>query len=193
MNDSAVRVGVGTRLKYDGEVVTAEEMFGSAAGNEVLVRDRTERRFRWSLREVLVSGRATVIAEGPGPASDDPRETASIVLAQLTDEELDAIRERAAHINEVLYGFRSGSAEFPAKGAADCPTLAAYCRAVGTSPSTVDGTTAAPGTRPAGAALDPRSVRAPDAPHRIRSADPARPLARSPARPLAHLLDDLAA
>jgi hypothetical protein len=116
VNGSALRVGVGTRLKYDGEVVTVEEMFGSAAGNEVLVRDGPGRRFRLSLREVLASGRAAVIPEGPGPASDDPRETTSVVLAQLTDEELDAVRERAAHIHEVLYGFRSGSDELPAPG-----------------------------------------------------------------------------
>ncbi|MFF7648793.1 TnsA-like heteromeric transposase endonuclease subunit [Streptomyces sp. NPDC007983] len=115
VNDSAVRVGVGTRLRYDGEVVVVEEMFGSAAGNELLVRDGQGRRVRLSLREVLASGRAAVIAEGQGPASDDDRETASVVLAQLSDEELEAVRERAAHINEVLYGFRSGSAELPAE------------------------------------------------------------------------------
>ncbi|MEO3839732.1 TnsA-like heteromeric transposase endonuclease subunit [Streptomyces sp. B22F1] len=132
VNGAGVRVGVGTRLKYDGEVVTVEEMFGSAAGNEVLVRDGPGRRFRLSLREVLASGRAAVIPEGPGPASDDPRETASIVLAQLTDEELDAVRERAAHINEVLYGFRWGSEELPAPGeprpqyAATVPKLMRY-------------------------------------------------------------------
>ncbi|MGW7572650.1 hypothetical protein [Streptomyces sp. NPDC054765] len=39
MNGSALRAGVGARLKCDGEVVTVEELFGSAAGNEVLVRE----------------------------------------------------------------------------------------------------------------------------------------------------------
>ncbi|WP_345128447.1 TnsA-like heteromeric transposase endonuclease subunit, partial [Streptomyces chiangmaiensis] len=132
VNESAVRVGVGTRLKYDGEVVTVEEMFASAAGNVVLVRDGQGGRFRLSLREVLTSGRAVVIPEGPGPASDDPRETSSVVLAQLTEEELDAVRERAAHVNEVLYGFRSGSAELSAPGeprpqyAATVPKLQRY-------------------------------------------------------------------
>ncbi|MCZ4095253.1 TnsA-like heteromeric transposase endonuclease subunit [Streptomyces sp. H39-C1] len=124
VNGSAVRVGVGTRLKYDGEVVTVEEMFGSAAGNEVLVRDGRSCRFRLSLREVLASGRAAVIPDGRGPGSDDPRETASILLAQLTDEELEAVRERAAHINEVLYGFRSGSAECPEPGEPRTPYVA---------------------------------------------------------------------
>ncbi|WP_240467660.1 TnsA-like heteromeric transposase endonuclease subunit [Streptomyces albus] len=113
---AAVRVGVGTRLKYDGEVVVVEEMFGSATGNEVLVRDGPGRRFRLSLREVLASGRAQVIAAGPGPQADDDRETASVLLAQLSDEELAAVRERAAHINEVLTGFRSGSDELAVPG-----------------------------------------------------------------------------
>ncbi|MGA4902188.1 TnsA-like heteromeric transposase endonuclease subunit [Streptomyces griseoincarnatus] len=116
VSGAAVRVGVGTRLKYDGEVVVVEEMFGSAAGNEVLVRDGPGRRFRLSLREVLASGRAQVIATGPGPESDDDREAASVLLAQLSEEELDEIRERAAHINEVLTGFRSGSDELAEPG-----------------------------------------------------------------------------
>ncbi|WP_151478224.1 TnsA-like heteromeric transposase endonuclease subunit [Streptomyces albicerus] len=114
VNGAAVRVGVGTRLRYDGEVVVVEEMFGAPTGSEVLVRDGPGRRFRLALREVLSSGRAQVIAEEPGPASDDPCETASVVLAQLGEEELTEVRERAAHINEVLYGFRSGTVELAA-------------------------------------------------------------------------------
>ncbi|MFB6984511.1 TnsA-like heteromeric transposase endonuclease subunit [Streptomyces sp. NPDC056304] len=129
---AAVRVGVGTRLRYDGEVVVVEEMFGSAAGNEVLVRDGPGRRFRLSLREVLSSGRAQVIASEPGPQSDDDRETASVLLAQLSEEELERVRERAAHINEVLTGFRSGSDELSEPGeprpqyAATIPKLERY-------------------------------------------------------------------
>ncbi|WP_078655755.1 TnsA-like heteromeric transposase endonuclease subunit [Streptomyces fulvoviolaceus] len=114
--DGAVRVGVGTRFHYDGEVVTVEEMFGSAAGNEILVKDGRGRRFRLSLREVLASGRARVIAAKPGPSSGDPGETASVVLAQLDDDELEKVRERAAHLNEVICGFRSGSPELAAPG-----------------------------------------------------------------------------
>jgi hypothetical protein len=61
VSGAAVRVGVGTRMKYDGEVVVVEEIFGSAAGNELLVRDGQDRRFRLSLREALASGRAAVV------------------------------------------------------------------------------------------------------------------------------------
>ncbi|UXY26082.1 TnsA-like heteromeric transposase endonuclease subunit [Streptomyces sp. HUAS TT20] len=98
MTGAAVRVGVGTRLMDDGEAVVVEAMFGAAAGNEVLVRDGSGRRFRLSVREVLTSSRAAVIPERLGPASDDDRETASVILAQLTDAELAEVRERAAHM-----------------------------------------------------------------------------------------------
>ncbi|GAX58438.1 integrase/transposase [Streptomyces olivochromogenes] len=132
VNGAAVRVGVGTRLKYDGEVVVVEEMFGSAAGNELLVCDGAGRRFRLSLRVALSSGRATVIATGPGPEADDDRETASVLFALLSKGELAEVRERAAHVNEVLTGFRSGSEEAPEPGeprpqyAATVPKLQRY-------------------------------------------------------------------
>ena len=110
------RVGVGTRFAYDGELVTVVEMFASAHGNEILVRDGRDRRFRLSLREALASGRARVIPDGPGPSSDEPRETASVILGQLTAEALKEVRERAADVNEVLSGYRSGSDELAGPG-----------------------------------------------------------------------------
>jgi hypothetical protein len=102
---------VGTRFVYDGEVVAVVEMSASAHGNEILVRDGRDRRFRLSLREVLASGRARVIPDGPGPSSDEPREMASVILGQLTAEALKEVRERAADVNEVLSGYRSGTEE----------------------------------------------------------------------------------
>lgn len=116
MGQAGVRVGVGTRFAYDGEVVTVMEMFASASGNEMLVRDGRDRRLRLSLREVLASGRARVIPDGPGPSSDEPRETPSVILGQLTGEALAAVRERAADVNEVLSGYRSGSEELAGPG-----------------------------------------------------------------------------
>ncbi|WP_181792931.1 hypothetical protein [Streptomyces sp. WELS2] len=113
---------VGTELGCDGEVVVAEEMFGSAVGNEVLVRDGAGRRFRLSLREVLAFGRAQVIATGPGPQADDDRERASVPLVQLGDEEPAAVRQRAPM--EVPTRFRSGGdglAE-PGEPRPRCPT-----------------------------------------------------------------------
>jgi transposase InsO family protein len=116
MGQAGVRVSVGTRFVYDGEVVAVVEMSASAHGNEVLVRDGRDRRFRLSLREILASGRARVIPDGPGPSSDEPRETASVILGQLTAEALQEVRERAADVNEVLSGYRSGSEELAGPG-----------------------------------------------------------------------------
>jgi hypothetical protein len=39
-----------------------------------------------------------------------------VLFAQLSEEELAEVRERGAHINEVLTGFPSGSAELPEPG-----------------------------------------------------------------------------
>jgi hypothetical protein len=116
MGQAGVRVGVGTRFAYDGEVVTVVEMFASAHGNELLVRDGRDRRFRLSLREALASGRARVIPDGPGPSSDEPREMASVILGQLTAQALKEVRERAADVNEVLSGYRSGTEELAGPG-----------------------------------------------------------------------------
>jgi hypothetical protein len=116
MGKAGVRVGVGTRFAYDGEVVTVVEMFASAHGNELLVRDGRDRRFRLSLREALASGRGRVIPDGPGPSSDEPREMASVILGQLTAQALTEVRERAADVNEVLSGYRSGTDELAGPG-----------------------------------------------------------------------------
>ena len=69
---AAVPVGVGTTFAYDGETVTVVEMLPTSRGNEVMVADRGgERRYRLSLRELLASGRASIITTDDGPRSDD--------------------------------------------------------------------------------------------------------------------------
>jgi transposase InsO family protein len=112
----AVRLGIGTRLVYDGEVVTVEQLFGSAAGCEVLARDGRGRPLRLSLRELLTAERARVVPAKPGPASDDAGEVAATVLAQLSEAERVEVLERAAQVRELLTGYRSGSAEMAAPG-----------------------------------------------------------------------------
>lgn len=116
MSVAGVRIGVGTRFRLDGETVEITELFPTSAGNEVLLKDAAGRFTRMSVRELLVSERAVVIPDGPGPSPDGPLETAAAVLSQLTDAERAAVLERAAHIREVLYGYRSGSPELAAAG-----------------------------------------------------------------------------
>ncbi|MEV6231816.1 Mu transposase C-terminal domain-containing protein [Saccharopolyspora shandongensis] len=117
MNNASVRVGVGTRYIYDGEVVEVVEMLTTIAGNEVVLKNaRGTQISRVSVRELLVSDHARVIPDGPGPSSEDPQEIASVVLAELTDAEKHQVRERAAHVREVLTGYRAGSPELAEDG-----------------------------------------------------------------------------
>jgi transposase InsO family protein len=109
-----VRIGVGTRFSYDGEVVEIIEVLTTPAGNEVVlkvVRDLSIRRM--ALRELLNSRNAQVIPDGPGPGADDDVETAGVVLAQLSDVELAEIAARAEHVREVLTGYKSGHSNLP--------------------------------------------------------------------------------
>ncbi|MGI5281604.1 hypothetical protein [Streptomyces rochei] len=52
----------------------------------------------------------------PGPAADDPQETAAVVLARPDAGEREQVLQRAAQVREVLTGFRSGSEELAAEG-----------------------------------------------------------------------------
>lgn len=112
MSGVFVRVGVGTRFWYDGETVEVIEMAITATGNEVVLKDHHGRLLRLAVKELLLSDRARVIPDSPGPSSDDVEDLASVVLAQLSHGQRDALLERAAHIREVLTGYRSG---FPEK------------------------------------------------------------------------------
>ncbi|GFH39228.1 helix-turn-helix domain-containing protein [Streptomyces pacificus] len=116
MSRAAVRVGVGSRFSYDGEVVEVVEFAGTQAGGEVVLKDGRGRLLRLAVKELLVSDRARIIPDGPGPASDDPQEMAAVVLDRLESGERERVLERAAHVREVLTGFRSGSEELPREG-----------------------------------------------------------------------------
>lgn len=116
MSSASVRVGVGTRFRYDGETVEVIEMAITATGNEVVLKDHHGRVMRLAVKELLQSVRAQVIPDSPGPSSGDDEDLASVVLAQLSHGHRDALLERAAHIREVLTGYRSGSPEMAEEG-----------------------------------------------------------------------------
>jgi transposase InsO family protein len=112
-----VRIGVGTRFSYDGEVVEIVEVLTTPAGNEVVlkaVRDHSIRRM--ALRELLNSSDGKVIPDGPGPGADDDVEIAGVVLTQLSDLERREVAARADHVREVLTGYKSGHSELPRPG-----------------------------------------------------------------------------
>ncbi|WP_232661235.1 Mu transposase C-terminal domain-containing protein [Pseudonocardia sp. TRM90224] len=109
MSRAAVRVKVGTRFSYDGETAEVVEMAVSPAGNEVVLKDGRGQLLRLSLKELLLSDRAAIIPDEPGPSGDDDEDVASVVLGQLDAREKLKVLERAEHVREILTGFRSGT------------------------------------------------------------------------------------
>ncbi|MFI9546778.1 helix-turn-helix domain-containing protein [Streptomyces sp. NPDC052016] len=116
MSWAGTRVGVGTRFRYDGETVEVIELAITSNGNEAVLKDGRGKLIRLGVKELLLSDRARVIPEGSGPSSDDDEDIAGVVLSQQSESEQDGVRERAAHIREVLTGYRSGTPELAAGG-----------------------------------------------------------------------------
>jgi len=118
MSNGTVRLGVGTRVIYDGEVLEVVELRPSPAGNDVVLRSPADQQrvVHVALRELLASHRARVATDLPGPSSDDLEDPATVVLAGMTDAEREAVAERTAHVREALTGYRSGSQELAQPG-----------------------------------------------------------------------------
>lgn len=114
---AVVRVGVGTRLVHGGELVEIVEARAGQTGMDVTLKCPSTQMFlRASLHELLMSEGTRVIADSEGPCSDDDFDVAGVVFSQLGDSERKEVVERAAHIREVLTGFRSGSEELALPG-----------------------------------------------------------------------------
>jgi transposase InsO family protein len=110
------RFGRGTRVIMDGETAEIVQLAATQAGNEVILKDSRGRIFRMSQRELLLSERVRVIPDADGPAAADPYETAGTVLGRLAPAQRARVAERAAHIEEVITGYRSGSPEIAGPG-----------------------------------------------------------------------------
>ncbi len=118
MSNSALRLGVGTRVVYDGELLEVAELHAGGTGTDAILRPchGPGAIVRVALRELLTSRRASLIADTPGVNADDRGDPASVVLSTMSETERDAVAERAAHIREVLTGYRCGSVELAAPG-----------------------------------------------------------------------------
>ncbi|MEU7148188.1 helix-turn-helix domain-containing protein [Streptomyces sp. NPDC045456] len=116
MSWAGVRVGVGTRFRYDGETVELIELAITANGNEAVLKNGRGKLLRLAVKELLLSDRVRVIPDAPGPSGDDDEDVAGVVLSQLSKAEQDGLRERAGHVREVLTGYRSGAPELAAEG-----------------------------------------------------------------------------
>lgn len=114
MKPAGVRVGVGTRFVYDGEMLEVVEMYPVAGMPEVLARElRTDMVRRLALGEVLSPDRSHVLTDDLdvdvdfGECAGVP---SSVRWAAASESARCDARARAAHVREVLTGYRSGSA-----------------------------------------------------------------------------------
>jgi hypothetical protein len=112
MTWAGIRIGVGTRVMYDGEVHVVTEWLPTAQGTDVVLRGPIS-VCRVSLVELVSGRRARLLTDSDGPEPDDAIDPAAVVLGSLSAHKLDEVSERAAHLREVLTGFRSGSSERP--------------------------------------------------------------------------------
>ena len=115
MTWAGIRIGVGTRVMYDGEVHVVTEWLPTAQGTDVVLRGPTS-VCRVSLVELVSGRRARLLTDLDGPEPDDDIDPAAVVLGSLSARQLKEVRERAAHLREVLTGYRSGSSEVAGPG-----------------------------------------------------------------------------
>ena len=82
-----------------------------------VVEDRGGKRHYWlSLRELLESGRTSILTTDEGPRSDDDIEIAIVVLDSLEPQQLSDVAAKAAHVRELLTGYKSGTPEITEDG-----------------------------------------------------------------------------
>ena len=76
----------------------------------------SKRSPRRSLVELVSGRRARLLTDIAGPEPDDGIDPAAVVLGCLSAQRAERGEERAAHLREVLTGFRSGSSEAAGPG-----------------------------------------------------------------------------
>jgi transposase InsO family protein len=118
MKRAGIRVGVGTRFAYDGEIVEIVEMNTVGSIPEVITKDvRTQTVRRFALAELMYSKRSRLLSDDLSVEAPDPYlHTATAVWSAAPEAARRQARERAAHVREVLTGYRSGSAETALQG-----------------------------------------------------------------------------
>lgn len=117
MNNQRIRIGVDARLIYDGDLVEVVETRTAGTGLSLVLRTiRDGRLFSVSLAEALKNHHSHLPQGDPEERAAEPQDVAATILTGLTESERQRITERAAHVREVLTGYRSGSAALAAPG-----------------------------------------------------------------------------
>ena len=110
-----MRIGVGTRVMYDGAVHEVTEWIPTVCGTDVVLRGPNS-VCRMSVVELVSGTRVRLLIDSSGPESTDQMVPAAVVLSSLPKRRLEEVRERAAHVREVLTGYRSGSSDIAEAG-----------------------------------------------------------------------------
>jgi transposase InsO family protein len=108
---SAVRLGVGSRLRHDGELVEVIELHGGSA----VLRDAHGHVGTVSVVQLLTDAQRSQLLPERGATRADG-EPVAVALSQADDALLGEVASRAGHVREVLTGYRSGSAEVVVPG-----------------------------------------------------------------------------
>lgn len=104
---AVTRLGVGSRLLFDGEPMQVAEMLD----RDVLLRDASGAVRRVPLVSVLDGRSDGVRMLDVADEDTGGGELVADVLGQLPENQLRLVRDRAGHVRELLTGFRSGAAE----------------------------------------------------------------------------------
>lgn len=113
MNRAGVPVGIGSRFSYDGEVIEVVEIHSVAGAVEALAKSlHAGTVHRYALSELMFSDRSRLL-------DDDLRVREAVITGDVTtvvwsaapEKARQEARARAAHVREVLTGYRSGCAE----------------------------------------------------------------------------------
>jgi hypothetical protein len=116
-----VRLAVGTKLAYDGELVEVVEFHPSASGNEVVLRNNSGRLVRRvALKELLAAhGSSLPVGEFSVEPHDDETEPLGPGLADLTPADRELVLARAGHVREVLTGTDRAAPSWPTRTSPD--------------------------------------------------------------------------
>jgi transposase InsO family protein len=113
MKRAGVRVGVGTRFAYDGEIIEVVELHPVGGAAAAITRDlRTKTVRRFALSELMYSPRARLLGAALTVDVDTAGgDTTAVRWSAAPESAREEARGRAAHVREVLTGYRSGCAE----------------------------------------------------------------------------------
>lgn len=112
MTFAGARVGPGTRFMYDGEIIEVVELHAVHGLPEALIRDlRSDSVRRIAMSELMFSERSRFLSEdGLGQQEQLAAPTPNLLWSAASETAREEARGRAAHIREVLTGYRSGTA-----------------------------------------------------------------------------------